>query len=148
MPAVPLWRQHIWAGTVLVLGAVTLASLVAADRTDPVILESGYIAEDPVRPGQRVHVRWTTTWQRQCEGVLSRELVGSDGVVKAYRKHFLRVPVNLGRQTSDTRFIVPEDMAQGEAVYSGIIRFHECGVTSRFVPLKVEVPEIGFSVAK
>lgn len=141
-----LWGQHVAAALVLVVSGLLITGFVTRDRAPPVSFEHGEIIPNEVRAGQRVVVRWTTHWNRQCEGELSREVSGPDNVVKAYRMRVLRVPVYLGRQTADTTFIVPIGMPPGPATYDGIIRFTDCGLTSRWHPIVVQVPQLSFTV--
>jgi hypothetical protein len=139
-----LWPAAAALAVLLVGGLGAIA--IKADRAAPLAFTEGHIAPQPAAPGSVVTVNWINTWLRVCEGELSRQLIGSDGVVRAYRKHFLRVPVNLGTQRSETRFRLPPSFPQGPAVYEGLIRFRDCGMTSRIWPLEVRVPELRFSV--
>lgn len=132
---------------VLALAAtIALSIFLAYDRREPLLFEHGEIVPEHAMPGERVIVRWTTDWRRQCEGVVSRDLVGSDNVIKIYRSRPLRVPAQLGRQTADTPFHLPETMPLGHAEYRAIVRFESCGITSRIWPLQLNVPALSFDV--
>jgi hypothetical protein len=125
---------------------VTGVAAISYDRRAPVIFSEGEIMPRVVVGGTRVTVRWTVDWRRHCEGELSRQVVGKDQVIRAYRKRALRVPVNLGRQVSDTIFTVAKGLPAGPVLYEGIIRFPNCGVTSRQWPIEVRVPALNFVV--
>lgn len=138
--------QHI----VALLGSFALVAIVLwvvlVDRDEPVEFLNGSIIPDPAIAGQSVTVRWRTNWIRKCEGITSREVVGSDKIVRAYKKEPARIPVTLGRQVSDTVFMLAT-VPPGEAEYRGVLRFHECGFTSRWYPIDVTVPSLYFDVA-
>lgn len=142
-------RRNAWpaiaAAGVLMFGAVG-AIAIKTDRAAPLTMIEGHIMPDTVSSGERVTVRWQVDWRRICEGELSRQLIGSDKIVRAYQKRFVRIPVNVGTQYSDTPFKLPPGLPAGETTYEGIIRFRDCGITSRFVPLEVKVPPVYFNV--
>jgi len=142
-------RRNAWPAIaaigVLMLGAVG-AIAIKADRATPLTMIEGEIVPDTIRSGERITVRWLNHWNRICEGELSRQLIGSDKIVRAYQKRFVRIPINVGMQYSDTEFKLPPGLPPGETTYEGVVRFRECGFTSRFVPLEVKVPPVYFNV--
>lgn len=142
----PLVTQNLLAIIVCGLVGLVLAFWLAADRAAPVRFIEGSIVPETVTPGQAVSVQWLDVWVRQCEATLSRELVGSDEIIRAYRSHPIRVPVKLGEQMSQTRFRVSANMPDGPATYRAILRFNDCGVTSRWWPIVVKVPSLHFTV--
>lgn len=132
---------------VLIVGVIGAVSL-KADRAAPLTFIDGHVLPDPAPNGSGVIVRWNIEWYRRCEGELSRQLIGSDGIVRAYQKRFIRVPVNTGKQFSDTRFTLPPSLPEGATTYEGLIRFRDCGLTSRLWPLEVKVPALTFMVVR
>lgn len=139
-------RQNLFAVPTVLAVAAACFIAVQIDRRAPLAFEYGEIVPAHATSGAEVRVRWTVAWRRQCEGELWREIVGSDNVVRYYAKSYLRVPVILGRQTSDTSFTLTEGLPRGTAIYRGVIQFSQCGVTSRIVPLTVDVPRLALAI--
>lgn len=139
--------QHFVAAIsviVLFFGGLLLLSL---DRRPPVIPVEGQILPVPVIPGRPAKIVWENNWVRQCEGVVSREVVGPDRVIRPYMSYRSRIPNKLGYQTSETIFTMPLASPPGEHMYRATIRFYDCGVTSWLVPIEVDVPVIYFDVS-
>ena len=97
--------------------------------------------------GADISVTRHTLWRRRCDGYIFREIVGSDRLVRPYTRSQIRVPAQLGFQSVRSTFRAPLDLPTGEAIYRSVVKFYECGVTSRFWPLEVEIPEITFDGA-
>jgi hypothetical protein len=132
---------------VLIVG-LALGIAIKADRAKPVLFVQATISPDPAIVGAMVNVRWTDVWYRRCEGELSRQIVSSDGVIHAYRKHIMRIPVDLGQQQIDIPFFLPRGIPAGETIYQAVVRFNNCGITSRWWPLEVSVPSLTFDVTR
>jgi hypothetical protein len=138
----PMLLQHVLAlVTCLALGMGLLF-----DRRPPLQFSHGAIVPVVAAPGATVHVRWNTIWRRQCLGMVSRDIVGSDNVIRIYRRHELRVPASLGPQTSDTPFALTNALPPGRTEYRAVIQFDNCGITSRLWPLTVDVPKLVFEI--
>jgi len=134
--------QHMLAlATCLVLIAA-----VAFDRRPPLLFLQGEIIPDSVAPGATVSARWRTEWRRQCMGMVSRDIVGSDGVIRIYARHSLRVPASVGVQLSDTPFVLSNALPKGRTEYRAVVQFESCGLTSRLWPLSIEAPRLLFDV--
>jgi len=131
---------------VLPLLAGLVFGAVVYDRRDPLEYISGEILPSAPVPGDRVVVRWKTHWYRACEAVVSREIVGSDLVVRPYLKFDLRIPTRMGEQVSDNPFALSETLPHGLTSYRATLRFPNCGVTSWFVPLTVQTGDLFFQV--
>lgn len=138
--------QHVFAAAAAVVLAIAGISAWSFDRRAPLTFEGGHILPVKVTPGTPVNVRWHTVWHRQCEGVVSREVTGSDGVIRPYAKVTLRIPINVGDQTSDTSFWIPHTMPTGRARYAATVRFERCGYTSGWWPIEVRTPPVWFDV--
>jgi len=138
----PMLMQHILA----LATCLTLIGLVAFDRRPPLAFLQGEVVPQQVAPGSIVHVRWTTQWSRQCLGMVSRDIVGSDGVIRIYARHSLRIPAALGVQSSDTPFTLSNALPQGNTRYRAVVQFETCGLTSRIWPLSVDAPTLAFKV--
>ena len=134
----------------LIIPIVTALGLgiIAFDRRDPINFVAGEIIPANPQAGKDVTVRWTTEWSRACEAVVSREVVGSDLIVKGYLKYDLRIPTRLGQQTSDTTFTLAQAHPSGLTAYRANLHFHSCGLTSRLWPITVETPPLYFQVAR
>lgn len=143
----PMLRQHALAALVMIGAGVGIAAIIGVDRAAPLRFEAGEILPDPAKPGTLLRVRWRTQWLRKCEGVNSRELVGSDAVIRPYAKYVMRIPAFLGEQTADTEFWLPWTMPSGPTTYRAVIRFDNCGYTSRWWPIEVRVPDVQFTTA-
>jgi len=140
-----------WSGHAVTAGAAIMLAVVARlllhlDRQPPVVFFAASV--DPViaAPGTKVGLTIWDTWTRACSGDVSREIVGSDGVIHAYRIKTARVPVRMGTQKFVTQFYVPHSMPPGPATYQSVVRFEDCGVTSRLWPLEVTIPPVKITV--
>lgn len=141
----PMLKQHFIAAA----SVIALIVGVYVDRRDPFTIIEGGIEPSTIQAGQTIYVTRHTDWRRRCDGYIFREVVGSDRLIRPYTRAQIRVPAQLGPQTVKSTFRAPLDLPAGETVYRAVVKFYECGVTSRFWPLEVEVPEVSFdAVAK
>ena len=140
--------RHWFIAPLSIALAAAVTAGVAYDRRDPLTFVEASISPDPAVAGREAILRWHTEWSRACEAVVSRELIGSDRIVRAYVAYRLRIPTRVGLQTADIEFRIPPAIPQGETVYRAVMRFSSCGITSRFAPLVVETPEVRFNVKR
>ncbi len=133
--------QHCIVAPIVIMVALWLVWLLSIDRADPLSLEHAEMSPNPAYAGQYVTARWSLTWGRRCEGETSREIVGSDDVIRAYAKEATRMPSILGRQRVDKGFTLPASLPPGPAIYRAIMRFPKCGITSAVWPLTVRAPD-------
>ena len=139
--------QHLLASDT----ALVLVVLVVIDRRDPMSFGDGRVIPDPARAGQVVTARRSVVWYRACEAEVSREVVGSDRIVRPYVKFTLRIPTRLGPQVVDSQpnIQLPIGLpAHAQNSYQAVLRFHRCGLTSRVWPLVVDAPPIFFDVVE
>lgn len=138
------WGQHVLAA----VACTAIVSLVTFDRRIPLEHIAGEIIPHNVKAGADVAVRWKIIWHRACEATVSRELVGSDLVVRAYQKYQLRIPTTMGQQVGEAQFVIAASQPPGLTAYRASLRFHDCGLTSRVWPLTIETPVLYFDVLK
>ena len=138
--------RHAFLAPLAAVFAVALVLLIAFDRKAPLTFLQGEVRPEMPVAGQTVSVRWHTIWNRRCQGTVSREIVGPDLIIRAYRRHWLRVPVRLGQQVSDTDFQLDKALPVGATIYRAVVRFEDCGLTSRLWPIEVVAPELWFDV--
>jgi hypothetical protein len=158
---VAIWLRRILVRNVMpampAMTAVLLlvcGFLVQVDRSEPVDLVGGYVIPESINLSQplpvgvlpSVTIRWEARWQRRCEGIVSRELVGADGVIRFYVKEALRIPAHLGQQVEYVGVKVDRSLPPGKTKYREVLLFYRCGLTSRIWPLEIEVPELEFQV--
>ena len=148
-------REHIalnfWpavVSAVLVIAGISAKTALDADRAPPVEFIEGTILPSLVIAGQRAQVRWNVDWKRQCSGLVSRELYDAEHQVRRYKPFIPPVPVQLGSQSVINEFWAFSSLPAGETKYRAIIRFTNCGFTSRWWPIELRVPDLTFQVMR
>lgn len=144
----PMRRQQWIAGLIALALLIVVSTALAFDRAAPVNLVSGEVIPENARPGGAVTFRWHTTWYRSCRASVYREVIGSDDVVRIYKPYRASYPARLGRQTIDTEDTLATSIPPGHSSYRAVFIFEECGITSRWFPLRIETPDIIFNVAQ
>ena len=121
---------------------------IVYDRRPPLEYIAGEVIPERPHPGQDITARWTANWSRLCEAVVSREIVGSDLIVRPYLKFNLRIPTRLGIQTRDAPFALGDTLPLGLTAYHATLRFHDCGLTSWLWPITLNQPPLYFQVGR
>ena len=130
--------------------AALVALSVAYDRRPPFEYLETNIGPQPAQAGKEITVSRSVIWYRQCEGEAWTELVTPKGYVIP-RERALRYPSFLGHTMGVSHILLPRDMipeneTYGSATYRGVIKFKNCGFTSRLWPLEVPYQETTFQV--
>lgn len=136
---------HVRAGLGSFLLVLALWGGIAYDRRPPFEYISTEITPRMAQPGQSIIVHRHVRWHRRCEGEAWTEIVSADRIVTVYDKGY-RFPSELGDTFAERSIALPVAMRSGTATYRGMIRFHNCGITSRFSPVEVPYQEASFEV--
>ena len=141
------FRRHLSAAAVwLLLGAIVTIFL-AIDRVPPVTFLGGSIQPQEAVPGEKVEVDLKARYDRLCDGEVSRDIVGSDGIIHTYRKHFANTPIDRGVQEIEKSFKLPRSIPAGPATYQARMVFDDgCGITTKLFPIVVYAPKLSFQV--
>jgi hypothetical protein len=146
-----LLRQHLQAFLTVSISSVFIFILVQFDRSPPLSYPADrtgvFIEPDPVKPGGSITQHRKFTWHRRCEATVYREVVGSNNIVRAYDAVKTRFPIYLGDQQGANTLVLPNGIPPGPAKLRVLYKFDECGITSRWWPLEVVVPELDFEVS-
>lgn len=138
--------RHILAAPISIALVIGTGVFVRYDRAPPFEYITTEVTPELPEPGQEIIVRRRVIWHRICEGEAWTEIVGADRIVVIYDRG-TRYPSQLGEQVSERAIILPKVMIDGPAVYRGIIRFKDCGLTSGLWPLEVSYMAVTFEVA-
>lgn len=137
--------RHILAAPISIIFVIGSGVFARYDRAPPFEYITTEITPDRPEPGQEIYVRRRVIWHRICEGEAWTEIVGADRIVVIYDRG-TRYPSQLGEQVSDRAIMLPKAMTEGPAVYRGIIRFKDCGLSSGLWPLEVRYMSVTFDV--
>lgn len=120
------------------------------DRREPITLYEGRFDPDVVRPDQKVNVIWYAKENRPCDGEIERRIVDSSKKIHAFTRestvyHIQNVN---GIQLFTKPIIIPDSIAQGEAIYS--THGHRwCNPVQKYIwPIEFFGPAVKFYVVK
>jgi hypothetical protein len=151
--AAPFVLGHLRAA----LGTATLAlafmTWLHFDRAPPFEYVSTDITPSPAVEGSMVTVSRNVIWNRNCDGEIFREVVKPGGQIVLYDRMYRPFPYRLGRQSAQSSFDLPTimlspDISKGSAIYRGRVRFTQCGLTSRLMPIEIPFQEVTFEVMR
>jgi len=134
---------------VAVLAAVAGGSWLTADRPPPMVFWGGEVTPNPIvldGADRLADAEWFGTWRKSCAGRIEAEVVDADKKKHAYVQQRIKPPPNLGDAFSQIKFAVPAILPAGRAYYHAVIRFRDCGLTSKIWPIEVGVPDLYFTV--
>lgn len=108
--------------------------------------EHSYIKPDPSDGGKQVIVHWAIKVNRLCPGSIYRTIVDARTGAKVT---YDATPAFLSIKQDDTvlerSFHLPEEILSGPKIYRANAEYY-CNPLQRFFPLKVQTPDIKFTV--
>ena len=143
------------------LGAIAVAVLglgvqvlIDYDRRAPYEYIDTIVTPSVAVEGQFVTLHRRGIWHRRCVGDAWREVVKPNGEITSYVRGYTRLPTEdeIGNTTeAESRFELPPAMIaktydSGNAVIRGTIRFSDCGLTSRWLPIDIKFQTVAFTV--
>lgn len=144
-PAVTGWAEHAKIAAMSVGAVACVVGFLLVDRRPPFEYISTEITPHFSYPGGSITVHRHVIWHRQCEGTAWTEIVSADRIITNYDRG-TRAPYELGDTKADRTLSLPQSMRPGQATYRGVIKFHNCGLTSRLRPIEIPYQEVLFEV--
>lgn len=142
-----LFEKHLVPAVTAVVLVVLLPIALAFDRRPPYRYYHTEIQPTDAHPGDEIVIVRQGTWRRLCEGTAYSEIIGSDRIIHLY-DHGLRYPTELDYVSVNRTLKLPLSLSAGPAIYRGVIRFANCGITSQWWPLEVEFQSVVFNVIR
>ena len=151
-PEITVW-DHFKTFTICVVGAVALTAFVIWDRRPPTEVLGAEAIPDPVYTGDYLIIRRPIKVTRRCAGLVYRQFVGPDKIIRSFGSGPNRVAGSMGHEVIDFGFyvpdtIIPEKLNEGIVTYQSYALYAVCGITSHFWPLEVPAPDIKFTVRR
>jgi hypothetical protein len=145
--------RHVFAAIGSIMIVLFGTVLLQIDRAPPFEYVSTEISPAPATEGSPVTVTRNVIWHRNCDGEIMREVVKPGGQIVLYDKTYRPFPYMLGYQNARSSFDLPTimlapDMSKGTAIYRGRVRFTQCGLTSRLMPIEIPFQEVTFEVVR
>jgi len=128
---------------VIVAGPLTWMAL---DRAPPVTRTAAGITPDPVRPGETVTVKFTLNTQRDCPGIIRREIIDAGKTIHRFEDVQATYAAPDGNRHNFAReLVMPRGLASGPAVYRSCV-IAACNPIHYFWPIQQCEPVIKFTV--
>lgn len=131
-----------------VAGIIGIALIIyfAFDLTKPIItISSGEIANQRVKAGDILRIKWDVTTHRRCYAETTRHIYGQCGTF-ALRNYHGMFPGKLNlSETHHIRVLVPESADIGTCHYHAEVTFY-CNPLARLFPRTVVFPDLPFEV--
>lgn len=132
-----IMRRHLLIALTTAVIAILGTLFVVIDREAPLTIEEVQISPRIVTSGGMLTVEKRVKWERRCVGEVFRTLVGSDSIVRHYKREWFGPPWTLGSAQSVHELQVPKGLPSGIARYRAMFVFRQCGLTSWWWPLDI-----------
>lgn len=139
------WHDHAVVAAITMATVVVGVTALMVDRRPPVEYIATDITPRAVYPGGTITIHRHVVWHRKCEGTALTEVVSADRIVTNYDRN-TRSPYELGDTRADRTIALPKTIAPGTTTYRGVLKFPNCGLTSRWWPIEVPYQEVTFEV--